>query len=414
MFKQPLSIVAGLFLTGVVSAQTITLPPRTSGGPANARATGIAVAAAQRGSTAQLQEAIFQHYTNGNWADSSRSRYSRYRAPMLAGLIETDRKTGATWTLTTASRLRYNTAGLVLTDTIDQFQQPTYGPFLVLVNTYNIPTQVRWAWTLSRPPGSVASVPFDSTSRSTHTYNAAGQLTQVLLQLYAARTYLAVSRDLYTYNAQNRVAVQETQTTLNNGTSWGPSTRTTFTYSTTGKVKQEVTEVAPPTTGVYVNSTRDTYQYDVQDRPSVVTTDKWVNNAWVVDSQDLFAYNAAGDLASVTSQDWTGSAFVNVLRVLFNYQQVTSSRGAATRRSLAVVPNPSGPGALAQLLLETGASVSGGAVYDQLGRQVALLASTPAQAARGYLPLPTNLPAGLYVVHLRAGNRQWQARWQQL
>ena len=84
------------------------------------------------------------------------------------------------------------------------------------------------------------------------------------------------------------------------------------------------------------------------------------------------------------------------------------------RQPLAIVPNPSTAEAPAQLLLEPIAAAATGAVYDQLGRQVAVLASTPAQAARGLLPLPTNLPAGLYVVYLRAGERQWQARWQQL
>ncbi|GAB3859730.1 hypothetical protein GCM10028822_36740 [Hymenobacter terrigena] len=405
-----------MFLAGAVaSAQTVSSPPSATGGQLESQATGgVPVSLLRQITALPLQEAVFQNYTNGDWVDFSRARYSRYSAPLLPGLIETDRRTGTTWTLASASHLRYNSAGLVLTDTIYQFQQPTFGPFAVLVNTYNTPTQVRWEWTLSRAPGSAASVPFDSTSRSTHTYNAAGQLTQVLHQFYAARTYLATSRDLYTYNAQNLVSIEETQNTLNNGATWVPSTRSTTTYTATGKVQQVINETAPPTTGVYANSTRDTYQYDAQDRPSVVTTDKWVNNAWALGSQNLYAYNAAGDIASLTSQDWTGSAFVNVSRVLFNYQQVTSSRGALAHQRLAVVPNPSEAGTQAQILLETGGGAASGAVFDQLGRQVAVLSSTPAQALRGTLALPANLPAGLYLVHLRAGSRQWQARWQQL
>ena len=414
MFKLALSLVVGLCLTGVTSAQTIAPFPAAPGGNHSARATELALAAAQQGTTSQLQEALTQNYTNGAWVDFSRSVYLRYFTATLARLIRTDLKDGANWTPFTASRLRYNTAGLVLTDTTDQYQTAPYGPIAATVSTFNTPSQVRWEWHLSRQPGSAANVPFDSVSRSTHTYNSAGQPTQVLIQLYLARTYMAVSRLLFTYNAQGLVAVQETQTSTNNGTTWVPSNRTTYTYNVAGKVQQVVTEIAPPATGVYANSTRSTYQYDAQGRPSVITNDAWLNNAWAVDSQDLFAYNSAGDLASLTFQDWTGSAFVNVSRVLYTYQQVTSSRGAAARRPLVVVPNPSGPGALAQLLLETGAPVPSGVVYDQLGRQVAVLASTPAQAARGFLPLPTNLPAGLYVVYLRAGDRQWQARWQQL
>ena len=416
MLKRTFSLAAGLFLAGAVaSAQTVSSLPAAAGEPSGSGATRLLRALpGQRITAAQLQESIFQNYTDGAWVDFSRSRYLRYRAPLLPGRIETDLKNGAAWTLVTANRLRYNTAGLVLTDTIDQFQRPTYGPFAVSVSTYNIPTQVRWTWLLNRPPGSAASVPFDSVSRSTDTYNAAGLLIQVLHQSYMARTYLAISRDLYTYNAQSLIAVAETQTSATDGTTWAPASRSTYTYNAAGRVQQLVTEIAPPTTGVYANSTRDTYQYDAQGRPSVTIVDDWVNNAWALNAQDLYAYNAAGDLASLTSQDWTGSAFVNVSRVLLNYQQVASSRAAAALWPLAVVPNPSEAGGPVHLLLEAGTSAPSGAVFDQLGRQVAVLTNTSAQAARGILLLPNNLPAGLYLVHLRAGNRQWQARWQQL
>ena len=416
MLKRAFSIAAGLLLAGAAaSAQTVSSPTPVLDDLLSGRAIGVVPATLMRQITAaQLQEAVFQNYDNGNWVDFARSRYSRYRASLLPGLIETDLKTGTAWTLASAIRLRYNTAGLVLTDTIDQFLRAPFGPFAAQVNTYNTSIQVRWEWQLSRRPGSAASVPFDSASRSTHTYNAAGQRTQVLHQLYAARMYLANSRDLFTYNAQNLVTVEETQSTLTNGTTWVPSTRTTSAYTAASKVQQVVTETALPTTGVYANSTRDTYQYDGQGRPSVVTTDKWATNAWVVDAQSLYAYNAAGDLASLTNQDWTGSAFVNASRILLNYQQVTSSRGASALKSLAIVPNPSAVGSSAQILLETGTTTPSGAVFDQLGRQVAVLSSTPGQAARGTLALPANLPAGLYLVHLRAGSRHWQARWQQL
>ncbi|MFC6221982.1 hypothetical protein ACFP2F_01920 [Hymenobacter artigasi] len=416
MLKRTFSIAAGLLLAGAVaSAQAVNCLPTALVGPLGSRAIGVVPATLLRQITAaQLQEAIFQNYTSGNWVDFARSRYSRYRTPLLPGLIETDLKIGTAWVLTSASRLRYNTAGLVLTDTLDQFRQAPFGPFAAQVNTYTTPTQVRWEWQLSRQPGSAASAPFDSTTRGTHTYNAAGQRTQVLHEFYVARMYLATSRDLYTYNAQNLVTVAETQNTSTNGAAWVPASRTTSTYTAASKVQQVVTETAPPTTGVYANSTRDTYQYDAQGRPSVSTTDNWSANAWVLDSQTLYAYNAAGDLASLTNQDWTGSAFVNASRVLLNYQQVTSSRGLADLRPLAVVPNPSVAGVAAQILLETGMAAPSGAVFDQLGRQVAVLSATPGQAATGSLTLPANLPAGLYLVHLRAGNRQWQARWQQL
>lgn len=128
-------------------------------------------------------------------------------------------------------------------------------------------------------------------------------------------------------------------------------------------------------------------------------------------SQSLSAYSATGDLASITFQDWDGSRFLNVQRALFTYQQVLRTTAATVHQPLAIVPNPSTFEAPAQLLLDPAAATATGAVYDQLGRQVAVLGYSSALGNRTALVLPAGLPVGLYVVRLLAGGRQWQARW---
>lgn len=402
---------AGLLMAALAPAQSLTarhLPPGTKVGVSKA------IAAAPQGTVSQLQELLLQSYTNGAWVDMARITYSRYRTPLSPGLIRTELQQGTSWVLFAANRLRYNTAGLVLTDTTDQYQLPPYGPFAAVVNTYNTPTQVRWEWELTRQLGGSSTALLDSVQRSTHTYNAAGQLIQVLEQQYAARTFTTTGRELWTYDAQGRINILEGQTTTDKGATWRLATRQTTTYNPESKAQQDIFEVANSAGSAYINDQRYTYQYDAQSRLAILTADKWLNAQWAVKSQSLSSYNATGDLASITFQDWDGSRFLNVQRALFTYQQVLRTTAATVRQSLAIVPNPSTAEDPAQLLLEPVAAAATGAVYDQLGRQVAVLASTTAQAARGLLPLPTNLPAGLYVVHLRAGERQWQTRWQQL
>ena len=398
-------------MTALAPAQSLParhLPPGTK---AEVRQ---ALVAAPQGTVSQLQELLLQNYTAGAWVDMGRITYSRYRTPLLPGLIRFELRQGANWVLFGANRLRYNTAGRVLTDTTDQYQLPPYGPLAAVVNTYNTPTQLRWEWQLSRQLGGSGPASLDSVQRNTSTYNAAGQLIRVLEQQYAARTLTTTGQQLSTYDAQGRMTILEDQTTADKGATWRLATRETTTYTAASKAQQEIIEVANSAGSAYVNDERHTYQYDAQSRLTILTTDKWLNAQWALKSQSLTAYNATGDPVSITFQDWDGSRFLNVQRALLTYQQVLRTTAATARQPLAIVPNPSTTEAPAQLLLDPAAATATGAVYDQLGRQVAVLASTPAQAARGVLPLPTNLPAGLYVVHLRAGDRQWQARWQQL
>lgn len=410
MFKSLLSLLVSLIFAVAAQAQSSLFhQPLPGMRPEVGRA-----AAAARPAASQLQEALVQDFDNGNWNDVARNVYLRYSGPLQPSRVRTDLRQGTAWVPLFLNRLRYNSAGLVLTDSLDQLQLPPTGPFSAQVNTYTTPTRLLWEWSLVRNILLPATAPWDSVERSTHTYNAAGQVAQILQQSYAARVYTNVLRQLFTYNAQNKLSVLETQTPAATAGAWQPDARSTYTYNAAGFEQQIVNETADNPTRTYVNESRETLQYNAQNRVTVITTDEWQANAWQVESQALYAYNALGDVVSITIQEWNGTAFVNSQRVLFNYLQVASVRGAAAWRKLAVAPNPSYSETPARLLLEPGTDALTGAIYDQVGRRVATLAATAGQARRGYMELPTELPAGLYVVRLHNATQQWQARWNKL
>ena len=406
MIKIFLSLWIGLSLAAAAQAQTL---PAAFSSTAPA---GRVLALARQGSS-QLQQALFQDYVNGAWADSARALYLRYAGPGQPEEVQFDTRQNSSWVKVIVNRARYNSAGLVLTDTSSQFIVLPHGPVFATVNTYNTPTQLQWSWS-SAPRAGSSPVVWDSLQRTLHTYNATGQLAQLLHQLYLARTLHDESHELFTYNAQGQLTSEETQNAALLGGAWQPVGRTTHTYNAAGKEQQAITEKAGAT-GVYTNATRETWQYDGQNRTTVLVTDTWTNNAWQAETQDIYAYTAAGEVTSVTSQNWNSKAFVNSSRVVFTYQVGAATRRAVAARRLVVVPNPSsaadGP---ARLLLEASTAGATGAVYDQLGRQVAALVATPGQAQRGVLALPAGLPAGLYVVRLQGAGQQWLARWQNL
>jgi hypothetical protein len=416
MFKRLLLLSGAALLAYHSSAQTLTtievrLPAELAGfSKPNAELAGRPVA-----TVSQLQEVLIQNWNGSAWVDLQRQTYLRYVTPTLPGTIRIDRKNGAAWATSAAHRYRYTSAGEILTDTTDQFQQTPYGAYFASINTFNTPGQMRWEWYKTRNAFSTTA-PWDSLKRNAHSYNGAGQRTQVLEEFYTGGSFSTVARRLWAYNALGQVSVYETQS--NSGpNSWDPLQRFSYTYNAAGKLQQAITESVLLGSNTYGNSARNTYTFDTQGRESVLTTETWgTNNAWGPSSQTLYAYAANGDPSTATLQAWNASAnaYQNYQRALFTYAQVTASQHAQNAAiGLAVAPNP-GSAAEAGLYyqLPTAAPVSV-EVCDLLGRRVAtaLAAGTQAAGPHRVALAGLALAPGLYTVRLRAGQQQWQTKW---
>jgi hypothetical protein len=421
MFKRLLLLSAAALLCYRSQAQStspeteITLPGQglLSATPsANKRA----VVAAQRSTVSQLQELLIQNWNGSAWADFSRQVYLRYSAPTLPGTIRTDRKSGGAWAQFFAHNYRYNTAGQTLSDTTVQYQQAPFGAYTASLFTFNTPTQVRWEWLKFQDPLD-ASAPWDSLKRSSHTYNAAGQRTQVLEEMYSGGAFSALTRQLWSYNAQGQVSVYETQTDGTTGTNWEPLQRLTYTYNAAGKLHQVITETAFMST-TYSNTARNTVTYDARGRETLLTTESWDNNAWVRMSQTTYDYTASGDLATATAQVWNSNtaAYQNQQRIVLGYSQValTNTRaGFQASSKLTVAPNPgSGPDAVVHYALAAPATASV-EVFDLAGRRVGVARAAATQGAGEHAVslAGLTLAPGLYQVRLRAGEQHAQVKW---
>lgn len=369
-----------------------------------------AVHAARTTTISQPQELLIQDWTNSAWTDHSRQVYLRYGAPTLPGTIRTDLKSGGAWVTDFAHRYRYTSAGEILSDTTDQYQQAPYGAYTALVNAFDTPSQARQGWITFKDP-TVSTAPWDSARRYTHTYNAAGKRTQLLEDTYLGGAFTALVRRLWSYNALGQVSVYETQSRA--GAAWDPLQRATYAYNAAGKVRQYVVESAGLTSGVYGNSSRHTFSFDAQGREILLTSENW-DNAWGPSSQTAYAYAANGDLTTATLQAWnpSTSAYQNAQRIVLTYAQVTATRNTLQISSrLTVAPNP---GADAQvhfaLLTPAVASVE---VFDLTGRRVAVAQpAAPYAAGEHAVSLAgAALAPGLYLVKLRAGDQHAQVKW---
>ena len=90
--------------------------------------------------------------------------------------------------------------------------------------------------------------------------------------------------------------------------------------------------------------------------------------------------------------------------IWYTRQIITATQGPSSPTlALSVFPNPAPAGATVSYFLTTGTVVSA-AVYDALGRRMLTLADELPQGQGSHtLPVPAGLPAGVYVVQLRAG-----------
>ncbi|HEX8328863.1 MAG TPA: T9SS type A sorting domain-containing protein [Hymenobacter sp.] len=409
MFKRYLLLSCAALLTYHSHAQTlpavaVKMPGQVPGAPTKAARTTNTVS--------QLQELLVQNWSAGGgaWVDFSRQVYSRYATPTLPGTIRTDRKSGGAWAQSFAHRYRYTTAGQILSDSTDQYQQAPFGPYTASLFTFNTPSQVRWEWLKFQDPTNL-SAPWDSIKRDSHTYNAAGQRTQVLEEFYTQGSFSAVARQLWSYNALGQVSVYETQT--DGGGTWDPLQRATYTYNAAGKVQQYLVESADFLTGVYANSSRHTLTFDAQGREILLASEDW-DNAWVPQSQTAYAYATNGDPTTATLQTWnpTASAYQNTQRIVLTYAQVTATRNALQASSqLAVAPNPGTEGLVHYTLLAP--ATTSVEVLDLTGRRVAVVQAAAAQTAGAHAVslAGTALAPGLYVVRLRAGAQHAQVKW---
>jgi hypothetical protein len=403
-------------LPGLLLASVLALPAaaqlRPHREPQPAAQPTSSLQAASNSGFRQLT-ALKQQYRNNAWLDTLRYTYSRFTAlnKPQRELRENAPTRGAALRPLRQENYQYNAAGKLTSDTTYVYANGALNTTATLAITFIYDAQGNLLQELQNVRVSGTWRPY---GRSTYTYNALGQNTRILDEGYFGSTFLADDQELFTYNAQGQVIVDDFQLADASGTSFSPFQRDLFTYNAAGLRLTDVQQQY--NNGAYANAYRVTNTYTaapiglpatlqlasyIVERASGATT-------WVPYSQGIETYDADGNLTTDLYQVYVNGAYANDYRYLYTYQRVLATASAKELRAgLTVAPNPGPAGRSAELYytLPTAAPVSV-SVLDGLGRVVLSLPAIPQAVGEHTLRLP-QMPraAGLYAVRLTAGTQ---------
>ena len=186
-----------------------------------------------------------------------------------------------------------------------------------------------------------ATATYDSSWKTTYTFNAAGYPITALGMSWNTGTasYANSSQGLYTRNAANQV----TDVIFKSWTSgaWVNSSRTTYTRNTQGSVTQELSSNWSTATNAWVADRRYDNTYDNTGLHMTGQTLLIWNTgsaSWVPNSNYIYALNSSSLTSKLYSFNWNAAtnAWDSVFRISYNYdaagnslQEVTEVKGGA-------------------------------------------------------------------------------------
>ena len=152
-------------------------------------------------------------------------------------------------------------------------------------------------------------------SRSLYEYDANGNNTKYLNQVWDTTDWADEYQVLNTYNASNQLT--EALSQFWNINSWLDLNRTTYSYDANGNEIESISQFW--TTVTWENSTRETQAYDANNRLTVSTSQYWTGIMWTNFYRSLYTYDMPTNTTSIAEQEWNGMAWVNVFRYVFEY-----------------------------------------------------------------------------------------------
>lgn len=405
---------AFLLTIATVQAQSLTEVLQVAKWPT--ASTSSSMPTASRLLVSQLQQLLIQNATAGGtgWTDFSRDTYSRYSGTNadLPGTVLNDRWNGSAWVKQVAIRRQFSKTGKLLNDTTISYQISPQGvAYYANVNAYNAADQLVEEKSFSN----FVTGTWEELKRNTLTYGSTNLVAEIVEEISLAGAYSPVARRLFTYNAQGQRIEFEAQTSDALG-GWKKFQKafTTYSNNATGNIEQSLAQLVSTDGSTYLNSSRQTTQYDNQSKPILLTTESWENNAWQKSTQVIYTYDALGNPSVATLQTWNGTDYQNTQRVLLTYALVASSHKAQQLNAdLTVAPNPVATSATIHYTLPAAGQASV-EIVDLMGRRVALVTPKTIQTSGSHtvqLPVST-LSAGLYMVRLQVGNQTQQTKLQ--
>lgn len=147
-------------------------------------------------------------------------------------------------------------------------------------------------------------------SRSLYEYDANGNNTRYLNQVWDSTDWADEYQVLSTYNASNQLTESISQ--LWNINSWLDLNRQTYSYDANGNEIESISQFW--TTGNWENSSRETHAYDANNRLTVSTSQYWAGIMWTNFYRSLYTYDMPTNTTTITEQEWNGMAWISQFR----------------------------------------------------------------------------------------------------
>jgi hypothetical protein len=230
------------------------------------------------------------------------------------------------------------TAFIVKVEIIMQFWNGTdwenYDRGTITIDIYGIVEEIWEEWDGS------AWQPY---MRAFYTYNASGQNTELLIQVYDSGGWVDFIRIEMAYNASGQLV--EEVAYMWTGTSWEYNFKYMYAYNASGQLVEDVgqywdgsawindSRILTTWSGGYavqdiwqywdgsawIDAWRDTFTYDAQGNLIVYLEEWWDGSAWVIDYRTTATYDAQGNILTEFGEYWDGSVWVPDYRWTYTY-----------------------------------------------------------------------------------------------
>jgi hypothetical protein len=364
----------------------------------------------------RLVRQLDQEYYHGAWADTLRTTYSRFTpANNARSVLQEQAKfsAGILFQSTSLTRATINADEQTTRDTT--YTYSAGGATTPTTNqTYSYNAQGQLMQTVQQQRVGNA---WRDYFRTSYTYNAAGQPAGWLNESdYSGTGLTNTSQVTLTYNAQGLVTLYDYQYWSATANSFDPDYKSQYTYDAAGHLLTQQSQHY--LFGAFRDFVRAFFTYNPAGQLQTVNSDYFNGAAWQADALEQYGYDADGNRTQYVRQRPTSPAtpttYANEYRILYAYERITATQRAQNAAvGLAVAPNPGSAAAAALYYQLPVAALVSVEVCDLLGRRVATARALENQAAGAHRVALAGvvLAPGLYMVRLRAGQQQWQAKW---
>lgn len=345
-----------------------------------------------------LLESIYQLWNGSDWRDSIKSSYT-YENSNLIEII--DRVwDGSAWINSQRTSYTYN-----LNDDISTFVTQTWDGS-VWVNSMRI------SYTYDSNNNPIEAIEqlwvasdWMNDWKYLYYYNG-NNLEEILSQVWDVSDWMDSQRALYTFDTNNNLSEVLFQYYSDTYLDWIDFMKCSYTYDSHNNMIEEFWQGF--TGSQWVNGMKSSFTYDENNYLIEELQQNWIGVSWENDLNYSYSYDENYNMIEELVQTWNGSDWVNNGKYLNAYNSLTAvdedSKSPDSFNLSDNYPNPFNPSTKIIYSIPEKSTVSL-KVYDLLGNEITSLVNSEVEAGKHEVNFnAVNLPSGVYLYQLKAGN----------